>query len=222
VVSSGQERNSRRLGDFLTDIVESGVADSASHADPAPRDAGLVQPGLGRALRQLRRERGLALADVAVATDLSSSFLSVVEKGRSDIAIGRLMRIMRFYGVRIADLLGEPSPRTEVVVRDGEGHHIRSESGVELYLLAPDTDREMMPVLSTFEPHARLTNLEAHDGETFIHVLAGTLLLELEGQQPLVLHEGDSAYYKPNPAPKLTNLGERPLRVLGTVTPPTL
>jgi transcriptional regulator with XRE-family HTH domain len=193
-----------------------------AHPEPEGAEAAFVQPELGRALRRLRQERELSLTDVATATGLSVSFLSVVEKGRSDIAIGRLMRIMRFYRVRVGDLVEERTPAAQLVVRRGEERRVRSQEGVDLYLLTADTDRAMMPVLTTYAPHARQTNLEPHDGETFVHILEGTLLLELAGQPPLVLRAGDTAYFKPNPAPTLTNLGDTPVRLVGAVTPPTL
>ena len=36
---------------------------------------------------------------------ISASFLSLVEKDRSDITIGRLVRLIEFYGISITDLL---------------------------------------------------------------------------------------------------------------------
>jgi transcriptional regulator with XRE-family HTH domain len=186
------------------------------------QDHELVQPKLGQALRRLREERRYSLAEVAAATGLSASFLAVVEKGRSDISIGRLMRVMHFYGARISDVFPQPAARDDLVVRRAEMKHIRSEAGVELYLLAQDTDRLMMPVLTEYAPHAQLANLESHDGETLIHILEGTILLEQEGLEPVVLSPGDTAYYHPNPAPRLTNLDDGPARLIGVVTPPTL
>jgi transcriptional regulator with XRE-family HTH domain len=44
---------------------------------------------LGGALRELRKEKGSSLVQVADATGISKSFLSLVESGRSDITIGR-------------------------------------------------------------------------------------------------------------------------------------
>jgi quercetin dioxygenase-like cupin family protein len=110
----------------------------------------------------------------------------------------------------------------ELLVRRDEITHIRSEAGVDLYLLARDTNRLMMPVLTVFAPRAHLGNLEPHDGETVIHILEGTLLVEQEGYEPLVLTVGDSAYFKPNPALRFTNLGDDPARLIGAVTPPIL
>jgi transcriptional regulator with XRE-family HTH domain len=60
---------------------------------------------VGAALRQVRKARGLSLHDVAEGTGISASFLSLVEKDRSDISIGRLVRLIDFYGISITDLL---------------------------------------------------------------------------------------------------------------------
>jgi len=45
---------------------------------------------LGTRLRALRTERGLSLSQLESATSISSSFLSLVESGKSDITISRL------------------------------------------------------------------------------------------------------------------------------------
>lgn len=63
-------------------------------------------------MRALRRTRGLSLADVGEATRISPSFLSLVEKGKSDITIGRLVRLVEFYGISINDLLPGSSETT--------------------------------------------------------------------------------------------------------------
>jgi transcriptional regulator with XRE-family HTH domain len=182
----------------------------------------LVQPSLGRGLHRLRLARGLSLADASAEAGVSASFLSVVEQGRSDIAIGRLMRLMAVYGARISDLDGGTTTQEVPVVRSGEGRHVRSQAGVDLYLLAPDTDRAMMPVTTTFAPRARLANLHGHGGETFVYVLEGTLLFELPGHDPEILGPGDTASYRPDPPPVMSNIGDVPLRVIGVVSPPTL
>src|SRR4051812_17974209 len=61
---------------------------------------------LGTTLRAIRTSRRLSLADVADATQISPSFLSLVELGKSDITIGRLTRLADFYKVSFSDLLG--------------------------------------------------------------------------------------------------------------------
>jgi XRE family transcriptional regulator, regulator of sulfur utilization len=185
------------------------------------RDA--AQPQLGLALRQLRHQRGHSLTTVSKATGISASFLSVVENGRSDITIGRLMGLLSFYGAGIADLLPDESAKERIVTRQGEQLLLRSPGeGVELRLLAPDTNREMMPLLVSHQPGSKVGGFKPHDGETFFHILEGSLLFEREGHPSFVLSAGDSAYIKGNAPPTVTTLGEETGVVLAVVTPPTL
>ena len=63
---------------------------------------------LGENLRALRLGAGRSLTEVAEVTQLSPSFLSMVEDGNSDIALGRLLRVTQFYGVRSRMWLAGP------------------------------------------------------------------------------------------------------------------
>ena len=78
---------------------------------------------LGTRLRALRTERGLSLSQLESATRISSSFLSLVESGKSDITISRLLRLADYYDVELGDLVegSRVGRRTIEVVREGEG-----------------------------------------------------------------------------------------------------
>ena len=151
---------------------------------------------LGSTLRAIRTSRRLSLADVAQATEISPSFLSLVELGKSDITIGRLTRLAEFYKISFADLLGGQEARDADVVRVDERRLIHSAAeGIDVYLLSSDTRRTMMAMLLEFEPSAELAEYGRHQGEEFVHVVEGTLTLEIEGSTPRTLEAGDSAYY---------------------------
>ena len=66
---------------------------------------------LGGALRALRLQRRASLVEVASATGISKSFLSLVENDRSDITIGRLLRLVNYYGADMADLFPQARRR---------------------------------------------------------------------------------------------------------------
>jgi transcriptional regulator with XRE-family HTH domain len=196
----------------------------AQEPDATENGSSSSQPALGDALRRARLERRLSLTAVAAATGISASFLSVVENGRSDITVGRLVRLLRFYGVRLDDLsLTEGAPTGGMVVSPGERRHldIRTQ-GVDLYLLTADTNRSMMPVLGIHQPGSSVNDLEPHDGEVFAHMLTGSLLFELEGHDPFVLGEGSSVYWPGRTQPRITNFSAKPAVMLSVVTPPTL
>lgn len=178
---------------------------------------------LGSALRALRQTRRLPLAEVADATGVSASFLSLVENGRSDITIGRLTRLVDFYGVTINDLLPPAGEDADVVRRD-EARQLHSpDEGIDVYLLTSGTDRSMMPMLLVFDPGAGLAEMGRHPGEEFVHVLEGELVLEVEGSDSRRLRAGDSAYYAGDKPHLFRNASDRKrLRVICIDSPPPL
>src|ERR1700730_8579299 len=60
--------------------------------EPAFRGA----PDIGQILKRMRTQRKLSIRDVADGSGLSASFLSAVERGESDVSLGRLARIPEF------------------------------------------------------------------------------------------------------------------------------
>ena len=70
---------------------------------------------LAARLKQLRAEHGLSLSQLARATGISSSFLSLLEQAQSDITIGRLARLAEFYDVELADLSTARRPRPPTI-----------------------------------------------------------------------------------------------------------
>ncbi|MBS1877882.1 MAG: cupin domain-containing protein [Actinobacteria bacterium] len=171
---------------------------------------------IGVGLRTLRRERGLTLAEVAEATQISVSFLSLVENERSDITIGRLIRLMQFYGVSLADLLPDLHGADPEVVPVGERQMLQSPSeGINIFVLSSNPSRAMMPMLVEFEPGAGRWDYGQHAGHEFLFVLEGELVLELDGSQPRWLRVGDAACYSAERPHLLRNGSEtEPMRLI--------
>jgi quercetin dioxygenase-like cupin family protein len=179
---------------------------------------------LGTSLRKARRSKSLSLNDVAAATGISASFLSLVENGKSDITIGRLVRLVAFYDLPLTDLLPAAPPAEPDIIRKAEQRTLpSSEQGIEFRLLAPDSDGSMMPMVVEFEPNAQLAEYGRHAGQEFVHVLQGRLELELEGTPPRILKAGDSAYYSAERPHRFRNASDTArLRIMCVDSPPNL
>jgi transcriptional regulator with XRE-family HTH domain len=186
--------------------------------------AGVTRNGdLGPRLRQLRSTRSLSLADVAEATGISPSFLSMVENGQSDITVSRLMRLVHWYGVSIADLLQEPDRSLVRVVRAGQQRSLElSNERIKILMLTPDGRHAMMPVINVYSPGGGMAEAAQHEGEEFIHVQRGAVELTLGGEEPIVLQAGDSAYYRADVPHSFRNVGEGEAHFIGVTTPPNL
>ena len=163
---------------------------------PEPPPGASHNTGLGPALREARKARGLSLTEVAEATGISRSLLSLIETGRSDITIGRLGRLAQLYEIRLADLVPEPRHPDPIVVRSDDRPVIHyAAEGIDIEVLAPQGPKTMQALLATFLPGAAMEDFIVQENEQFVHVLEGRVRTEFGDGREIELDAGDSAYY---------------------------
>lgn len=178
---------------------------------------------LGQRLRALRTERGLSLSRLEAATKISSSFLSLVESGKSDITISRLLRLADFFEVDLEDLVegSRIDRRALEVIRDGEGSVlVSSDEGVVLHFLG-HSRWQLLPRIGEYEPGGTVDLSEGeraarelfHHHELFIYVLAGTFEITVHGEEPVKIGRGDAVLVRDG-ADRVVNVGRRPGRLL--------
>ncbi len=178
---------------------------------------------LGTRLRALRTERGLSLSQLEAATKISSSFLSLVESGKSDITISRLVRLADFFEVELSDLVeGSRVERSPLeVVRDGEGSVLASSSegiatrflGHQRWQLSPRiTDYDVGATLEIVGGEQAAREI-LHYRELFIYIVSGTFEITVHGEEPVTLSRGDVVLIRDG-ADRVVNTGRRPGRLV--------
>jgi len=197
---------------------------SRSTAAPAPtahgRDSVLpeltTRSMLGSRLKALRVAKGLTLLEVAKATGLSRTFLGMVEQGKSEIAVARLLRVADFYGVTIDDLIGTGTdPAVEFVPFQLARRVPSGEAGVALLLLATHSSNVSQPFIVELAPKTQLDGL-AHSGDEWIICAGGTVRVRVADAENS-LSEGDSLFYPGRLTHGYYNEGSEPVRLYGTV-----
>jgi transcriptional regulator with XRE-family HTH domain len=173
--------------------------------------------GLGERLRELRTERGMTLADLAERTGISISFLAHVEKGKSDIGVSRLRRIVDAYGMTMVDLF-PPDNAEPDVVRASELRQPPDTDGVHVYLLTAAPQRTIQPLLVEWEPGATM-EYHPEEGEEFLHMLQGTLRIAMATGEVLVVKRGDSVYLARSTVREYTNVGTSTARNISVLVP---
>jgi transcriptional regulator with XRE-family HTH domain len=177
--------------------------------------------GFGTRLRAARIAAGMSLAEVSAASGLSISFLSHVETGKSDITISKLIRLLDVYKVPLGDILPDSAAEDPVVLRAGEQPKFASPiEGIDMYLLGPTTSSHMTPLFVTYSPGGRSAEYGRHPGEEFIYVIDGSIRLEIEGRDPVILNPGDSAYYRGDQKHAHFNVGGTNASLCAVVSPP--
>jgi quercetin dioxygenase-like cupin family protein len=174
---------------------------------------------LARRLREVRRDRGLSLAQVSMATGISKSFLALLEKGQTDISLGRLLPLLEFFALSMADVLDWSASERDDVVRAGEAPFLFSVAqGIDAYLAAPDRDRPFLPVLVVYQPGATMSQYSEHDGDEFVFVLEGGVRISFGEEEPVVLHTGDSIFFASRRAHRIEAEGASVARTLVITT----
>ncbi|CAN5217292.1 XRE family transcriptional regulator [soil metagenome] len=150
---------------------------------------------IGGRIRALRRARGFTLVQLAELSELSHPFLSQLERGRARPSMVSLERIARALGssqlelIAAAEDLAQPSPSLLVRADEGtRGHY--GEGEARMLVQGARRFHPMEFTGSNLEPGAFFV----HDEDEFIHVVAGSVRVEL-GEESSVLREGDSLYY---------------------------
>lgn len=189
--------------------------DGHDAADPSSAEAEATRRAIGRRLAAVRARQGLSVRRAAELAGLSRSFVAMVEKGASEIAVSRLIRLANVYNIGISDLLDGPAAlaaefmpghATRVFPGDGEAVTIR-------YLSSPSW--EVQPFLVDLAPSGTLEDLR-HPGDEFIHCLSGMPTVVVDGSAHL-MHPGDTVTLPSRATHSYINSADIPARLIGAV-----
>lgn len=145
-----------------------------------------------RRLRAIRAQRGLTLRQVSEQSAISFSTLSRLESGSRRLALDHIPALARALGVTTDQLLAvEPrrdprvrrAPRTEHGMTIWPLNRASEGRGSQAYKIRITDDRRTPP-----------DELPVHEGEDWIYVLEGSLVLLL-GDERFELHAGDAAEF---------------------------
>ena len=184
---------------------------------------GRVQARPGAALKALRSQRGLTLADVSGLTGMNVSTLSKIENDKVALTLDKLLRISEGLGIDLTELFG-PAPNVarldgatrRSITRAGEGRAIEMPRGNYLYVAAELLNKRITPIIG--DVLARdikdYGELMRHVGEEYVYVLEGTLELHTELYTPARLEKGDSVYFDSQMGHAYIAVGDTPCRIL--------
>jgi transcriptional regulator with XRE-family HTH domain len=180
---------------------------------------------VGKRIRELREEKGLSLQGLAEITGYSSALLSQFENHLVSPPLGALIKLSRALETDVGHFLGDTQDQPFTLVRNDERKvvsRVASRAGVNLGYTYESLgfgmmDRNMEPFIVTLEPVAvREKHLSTHDGEEFIYVLEGRMLINL-GDQTDILEPGDSIYFRCKTPHHVTCVDNEPARILAVI-----
>ncbi|GJE29427.1 helix-turn-helix domain-containing protein [Methylobacterium organophilum] len=159
---------------------------------------------IGLRIREARSARNMTLQSLAAASGLSTSMLSLVERGRASPSIGSLVVIASALGITMSDLVSsEPTSEEKLVVRANETPAIETAQHVVRRLLRDDRARGVTVAVNEYQPQTGSADRPmSHAGFEYGYVLEGRLTVEVDG-----------AVYILNPGDLIAYLSQRPHRI---------
>lgn len=194
---------------------EEGSAAGPDNGEPS------ASSDIGRRLRSLRHAAGRTLDQVAADMGMTSSTLSTLERTSQGVSFKTLHDLADYYGTTVSRLSGEEREDVPALIRSGEWRAWPATTpGVTVQLLAEG--RTMMDCHRfVLAPGAASEGAYRHEGEEFIHVLAGRLELVLDSDQFFDLLPGDSLYFESRRYHSWRNRHDGETILLWINTPPT-
>lgn len=172
---------------------------------------------VGPILRAKRKQQRLTLQDVATAADLTPSFISLVERGKTRASVPALLRICAALDIPLGALFDYP---VTPVVEAGHGATLEmGGSGITEYILTPAEEERFVVMQTILEPGGGSGGPYSLAAETiFAFVVTGTLELIIDGTKQ-TLHQGDSTTFRATATHEWSNPSTRETEVLWTIAP---
>jgi len=187
----------------------------------------------GERIAEIRKTYSISREVLSERSGVSVALISKIEDEGLIPDLAPLIKISRGLGVRLGTLLDDHEQLGPVICRAGEaasssrfktglpegadisaGHH-----GMNFSALASDKNgRHMEPFIVTIEADAQQEK-SAHEGEEFIYVMEGSLLLEY-GVDKQTLETGDSVYYDSIVPHRVYSANKNPVRILAVIYTP--
>lgn len=165
-------------------------------------------------LRELRRNRGMTLDDVAEVTGVSKSMLGQIERGECGLSVATLWKITNGLKVPFTALITEVHAKAEIVDNKAMTPLTNGQAGFRIYPVFPSEPGRDFEILyieidpgteSFSEPHEKGT-------EEFTLIYEGTLSLTV-GSERFEVPAGHSIRYNANLSHSYANRSDGIMRL---------
>ena len=189
----------------------------------------MAEHKLGTRLSKLRKAKDLTREQLSEMSGLSLEFITTLEEDGFCPSIGPLQKISRALGVRLGTFMDDVITKDPVIIKKA---HCESDLVMQktrnqathytYYSLGKGkSDRNMEPFFIEIAPEEEngKRNTQMHQGEEFIIVQAGQLLV-CYGNEESVLDAGDSVYFNSTTPHYIGAYGNQPCSIYAVIYNP--
>ena len=178
---------------------------------------------IGNHIKELRMEKGWTLKELGQKSNLSTGYLSLVERGLTSINITSLQNVAAALGVDIGEFFEPPQIVSKCIVRSHERPvYYADENRYICFSLAGERANQegvLEPMIAVLRPEERGAVCPApHKGEEFCIVMEGVATLILDKKE-YELYPGDSYHIMSDVPHCVCNFTNKLTHVLYVNTP---
>jgi len=174
----------------------------------------------GKRIKEIRREKGLSLSELARRAGVSKSLISQIERGITNPSVETIRAIAAALGEPVFSFFLEGHEPLTAIVRKNERLTYKVPgSEVERELLTYNLQRALGLFLFRIPPGAKSSpSLGSHPGEECVFVLRGELTVYLQDRSYTV-QAGDTIYYDSRLPHNYANHGDTEVEIIIAATP---
>ncbi len=161
---------------------------------------------VGEKIKKERIKYGLSLNELADATGLSTSFLSLVENGKAVPSLKALDKVATCFNIHIASFFMKEEEKKDWICLPREDQIEVVNEGERILRFVWPKNSFGDGVLIILQPNATNRSFTTHNGAEMGYVLEGEItIIFKDEEQKIVLNEGDSIFYNANIPHRLIN-----------------
>jgi len=139
-------------------------------------------------IKSLRVENNWTLKELSEKTELSSGFLSMIERGSSSLTITSLKKIADAFGVDISFFFEKPvsNKNFHLSISDQKKFQIEDSQTSYIRLNGNFPNRAIEPLVVILKPHQQKDEDFVHRGEEFYYILKGAVRFIVDREEYFV------------------------------------
>lgn len=157
--------------------------------------------GIGKRIREIRKEKGLTISTVASNAEVSNGLISRIENGRTIPSLPVLLNIISALEIEVASFfnsLPQSGKTTFIVSRKAENSIIEKEDDAKGFQYKSIFGKSLASiafeaVLLEIQPGSERGKVET-DAYEFKYILSGSSVYNI-GDEEVTLNEGDSIFF---------------------------
>ena len=176
---------------------------------------------LGAYIKSKRKELGLSLRDLSVASGLSATFLSNFERGMANPTLESLRKVANALNTPILYMTNVPQEANPVVRHDHRRHLNLLNGQIRYEILTPTLTKKMVLFEARIEPEQGniVVGPLPEPTEECLIMLSGQININISGQS-YELEAGDSIYFEGGSLESIIAVGGREAKYISAITPP--